>query len=135
MLPLFHLNIADFGDENLLKEMGRTRSRMHVFGHVHEGYGKGYNVYDCFEACYEDICRGTGSHSIIVEIMFCSSIQCSWGSRTVKGPDLINTAATLGLSNSGGGGYFVAQLRLYVSLGCGGHEGVDRCTQVRALVF
>ena len=58
MLPLFHLDIADFGDENLWEEMGRRRSRVHVLGHVHEGYGKGCFVYDCFEACYEDVCRG-----------------------------------------------------------------------------
>ena len=102
MLPLFHLDIADFGDENLLEEMGRTRSRLHVFRHIHEGYGKGYFVYCCFEACYEDICRGIGSLSILVELMYFSSIQSSWGSRAVKGPDLINTVATVGLRNTEG---------------------------------
>ena len=75
MLPLFHRDIADFGDENLLEEMGRRRSRVHVLGHVHEGYGKGYFVYDCFEACYEDICRGIPSLSILIEIMFCPSLN------------------------------------------------------------
>ena len=97
---LFHLGIADFGDENLLKEMGRTKSRLHVFGHVHEGYGIGYFVYDRFEACYEDICRGIGSLSMLVEIIFCSSIQLSRGSRAVEGPDPINTVAIVGLRNT-----------------------------------
>ena len=127
MRPLFHLDIADFGDENLLEEMGRRRSRVHILGHVHEGYGKGYFAYDCFEACYEDICRDIRSLSILAEIMFCPSMQFSWGSRGAKGPNLINAVATVGLSTEGRRP-LVVQLCLHVSLGCAGHNGGARCT-------
>ena len=50
MLSQFHLDIAGFGNENLLKEMWRTRPRLHVLGHVHRGYGKDYIVYDSCQA-------------------------------------------------------------------------------------
>ncbi len=58
MLPPLHLDIAGFGDANLLGDMWRTRPRLHVFGHVHGGCGKDDLVYDRFEAWHEDICRG-----------------------------------------------------------------------------
>ena len=60
MLPRFHLDIAAFGDEILLKDRWKTRPPLRVLGHVHGGYGKEYIVYDRLEARREGISRGIG---------------------------------------------------------------------------
>lgn len=97
MLPSFHLDIANSGGEDLSKETWRTKFCRHVLGPVHGGCGKNNLVYDCFEACYEDVCRGVGGILTLGETMLCSSIQHSWSSRATKGADIRNIAATLGL--------------------------------------
>lgn len=56
--PRFHLDVAGWGDENLLRELWRARPRLHVFGHIHGGYGQESLVYDRFEELYEKVCRG-----------------------------------------------------------------------------
>lgn len=56
--PRFHLDVAGWGDENLLRQLWRVRPRLHVFGHIHGGYGQEYLVYDRFEALFEEVCRG-----------------------------------------------------------------------------
>lgn len=58
--PRFHLDVDDLGDDSLLKEVWRTKPALHVFGHIHEGYGKDCMVFDQLEASYERIGRGEG---------------------------------------------------------------------------
>lgn len=96
MPPRFHLDIAGFGDDNLLKELWRTRPRLHVFGHVHEGWGKEVLIYDQFEAWYEDICRGSGGLFALLKMLFlCIAFVCQ--PRGTRGTVLVNAAAVGGL--------------------------------------
>lgn len=40
---------------------------LHVFGHVHEGYGEDGLTFDCLEEKYEAICRGlSGMQSMLL---------------------------------------------------------------------
>lgn len=96
MPPRFHLDIAGFGDDNLLKELWRTRPRLHVFGHVHEGWGKDLMIYDQFEAWYEDIYRGSGGLFALLKLLF-RSITFVWRPRSTRGTILVNAAVVGGL--------------------------------------
>jgi Icc-related predicted phosphoesterase len=87
--PRFHLDIAGYGDDNLLKELWRTRPRLHVFGHVHGGYGQDFLVYDRFESWYEDICRSSGGVASLLK-MFYRFCGVWWSSRAKSGTVLVN---------------------------------------------
>ncbi len=90
--PRFHLDVARFGDDNPLKELWRTRPRLHVFGHVHEGYGKDFIAYDRFETWYEDVCRGSGGLPALMK-MPGNLVEFWWSSRAASGTVLVNAAA------------------------------------------
>lgn len=96
MPPRFHLDIAGFGDANLLKELWRTRPRLHVFGHVHGGWGKDILIYDEFEMWYEEICRGSGGFFALLMMLF-RCFTFVWRPRDTRGTILVNAAAVGGL--------------------------------------
>ena len=97
--PRFHLDVADFGDVNLLKELWRTRPILHVFGHVHEGYGTDYIAYDQFEAWYENIRRGAGSWVELLR-MIGSLLRSLRRSKSASGTILVNAAVVGGLRDN-----------------------------------
>lgn len=69
--PRFHLDLpAGLGCGHLLKEVWRIRPKVHVFGHVHAGYGQEYVFWDKCQEAYERICaRGnTGLFRDIVDV-------------------------------------------------------------------
>ena len=96
MPPRFHLDVAGFGDDNLLKELRRVRPKVHVFGHVHGGWGREFLIYDRFEACYEDICRGSGGFLALLKMWICF-VGFFWRARSTRGTVLVNAAAVGGL--------------------------------------
>lgn len=49
-----HLDLG-LGDSNLLREVWRVKPRLHVFGHVHFGYGRESAFFDTFQETYERI--------------------------------------------------------------------------------
>jgi hypothetical protein len=55
--PRFYLDLDGFGDENLLNELWRVRPQVHVFGHIHAGYGQGVLVFDKLQEVYEHILK------------------------------------------------------------------------------
>jgi len=55
--PRFYLDLDGFGDENLLNELWRVRPRVHVFGHIHAGYGQDVLVFDKLQEVYERILK------------------------------------------------------------------------------
>ena len=99
MPPRFHLDIAGFGDDNLLKELWRTRPKLHVFGHIHEGWGKDFLIYDQFEAWYEDLSRGSAGFFTLLKIFF-RCITFYWRPRDTRGTVLVNAAAIGGLRDT-----------------------------------
>ncbi|KAF5017452.1 hypothetical protein F66182_10622 [Fusarium sp. NRRL 66182] len=50
--PKHHLDLG-LGDSSLLREVWRVKPRLHVFGHVHHGYGKESVFFDSFQQTYE----------------------------------------------------------------------------------
>ncbi|ROV96001.1 hypothetical protein VMCG_07996 [Cytospora schulzeri] len=51
--PRAHLDILRLGCPALLEELWRVRPRLHVFGHVHEGYGREWLNFDTLQEAYE----------------------------------------------------------------------------------
>jgi len=55
--PRNHLDLPiGMGCEFLLKEIWRVRPKVHVFGHVHAGYGKHYAFWDQSQKIFEGLC-------------------------------------------------------------------------------
>ncbi|KAF4975136.1 hypothetical protein FZEAL_8035 [Fusarium zealandicum] len=50
--PKHHCDLG-LGDQNLLREVWRVKPRLHVFGHVHWGYGKESVYFDDLQRTYE----------------------------------------------------------------------------------
>ena len=69
MPPKYHLDIDGYGEERLLKELWRVRPRLHVFGHVHGGYGYDVLTYDDFNAAYEAIRRAGGGIGVLLRML------------------------------------------------------------------
>jgi len=51
--PKAHLDLGDLGCEFLLAELWRIQPRLHVFGHIHAGYGQEWVQYDGLQRAYE----------------------------------------------------------------------------------
>ncbi|KUI73261.1 putative rhamnogalacturonate lyase C [Cytospora mali] len=69
--PRAHLDILRLGCPALLEEVWRVRPRLHVFGHVHEGYGREWLNFDALQEAYErTIIAGGLCNAIRVMIEF-----------------------------------------------------------------
>ena len=68
--PRYHLDIDGYGSDNLLKELWRIRPRLHVFGHIHGGYGKQVLTFDMFQATYERTRQGHGGISALLNMCY-----------------------------------------------------------------
>jgi hypothetical protein len=55
--PRFYLDLDGFGDGNLLNELWRVRPRVHIFGHIHAGYGQDVLAFDKLQEAYERILK------------------------------------------------------------------------------
>lgn len=54
--PKGHLDTAShYGCIHLLREVWRVKPRVHVFGHIHDGYGTEYVQYDELQRAHEDV--------------------------------------------------------------------------------
>ena len=51
--PRSHLDLLHLGCVHLLRELWRVRPSLHVFGHVHEGYGQEWLQFDSLQEAYE----------------------------------------------------------------------------------
>ncbi|KAJ8130561.1 hypothetical protein O1611_g3065 [Lasiodiplodia mahajangana] len=59
--PRAHLDLTTLGCDYLLRELWRVHPALHVFGHVHEGYGHEWVQFDSFQAAYERVILTGGS--------------------------------------------------------------------------
>ena len=59
--PRDHLDLDQFGCDNLLQELWRVQPLLHVFGHVHDGHGTEVVQFDEVQRAYEHALRGDGS--------------------------------------------------------------------------
>lgn len=51
--PKTHLDLGTLGCRFLLDEVWRAKPRLHIFGHVHEGYGQEWIQFDSLQKAYE----------------------------------------------------------------------------------
>lgn len=59
--PKYHLDLENFGCAYLLEEIRAKKPLLHVFGHIHAGYGRRTVVWDGFEEAYERAIGPRGS--------------------------------------------------------------------------
>lgn len=58
--PRAHLDLLSLGCSHLIREIWRTRPRLHVFGHVHEGYGQEWVGFDGVHGAFEEVVLSRG---------------------------------------------------------------------------
>lgn len=58
--PKSHLDLDQLGCQFLLDEIWSKRPRLHVFGHIHAGYGKEWVHFDSVQEAYETIAIAGG---------------------------------------------------------------------------
>ncbi|POR39223.1 Uncharacterized protein TPAR_00581 [Tolypocladium paradoxum] len=58
--PRAHLDLLNLGCVHLLRELWRTQQVLHVFGHVHEGYGSDWLNFDNIQQAYERVVISKG---------------------------------------------------------------------------
>ncbi|KND94427.1 putative rhamnogalacturonate lyase C [Tolypocladium ophioglossoides CBS 100239] len=58
--PRAHLDLLNLGCVHLLRELWRTQPVLHVFGHVHEGYGSDWLNFDNVQQACERVIFGKG---------------------------------------------------------------------------
>ncbi|KAI0161736.1 Metallo-dependent phosphatase [Hypoxylon sp. FL1284] len=51
--PRGHLDLVTLGCSHFLRELWRVHPALHVFGHVHEGYGREWLQFDTLQDAYE----------------------------------------------------------------------------------
>ncbi|EPE35126.1 Metallo-dependent phosphatase [Glarea lozoyensis ATCC 20868] len=69
--PRCHLDLDDLGCGYLLEEVRRREPILHVFGHIHAGYGKRMVLWDGFERAYEEAVGKGGSWWALGRMVFC----------------------------------------------------------------
>lgn len=94
MPPKFHLDIAGYGDELLLRELWRVRPTLHVFGHLHRGYGEDFLTYDSFERSYEQVRFGMVGIVGLLKMLFYMILEyTSWATAARPKTHLVNASA------------------------------------------
>ena len=63
--PFGHLDL-NFGCHHLLREIWRVRPLLHIFGHIHEGYGHEWTVFDGLQKAYERVLAKGGVLNLLV---------------------------------------------------------------------
>lgn len=63
--PRGHLDLMTLGCSHLLREAWRARPRLHVFGHVHEGYGQEWVGFDGSQGAFEGVVMGRGLERVL----------------------------------------------------------------------
>ncbi|KAK5689614.1 hypothetical protein LTR97_012787 [Elasticomyces elasticus] len=96
--PRFHLDIAAWGDDFLLREIWRVRPRLHVFGHLHAGHGMEVVTWNYVQDLYERICGG--SRGVLALLLLALYVGMDWSGLSlgdVPTGTLVNAAAVGGL--------------------------------------
>lgn len=65
--PLAHLDLLKLGCPHLLRTLWRVQPRLHVFGHVHEGSGTEWVVFNGIQDAYErTVATGGGLRNLLL---------------------------------------------------------------------
>lgn len=94
--PRAHLDTLRLGCPALLDELWRVRPRLHVFGHVHEGYGTEWLDFDAVQEAYErTVVAGGGLWNVARLVV--AFVQAVLGPRTEARSLLVNPCLVGGL--------------------------------------
>lgn len=94
--PRAHLDLLNLGCDGLLAEIWRVRPTLHVFGHVHEGYGREYLVFDDLQRLFERIVVARGGVWNLL-YMFWAALRAWLAGSNQAQTILVNAAAVGGL--------------------------------------
>lgn len=108
--PKTHLDLANWGDEFLRQELWRVKPRLHVFGHIHGGYGKEMMAFGRFDRLYERVLVGDAG-LVAVLWMLVSLLLGLLGFRPATSTVLVNAASVGGLRDRYRNGPWVVRLR------------------------
>lgn len=94
--PRAHLDLLNLGCPGLLAEIWRVKPKLHVFGHVHEGYGREYLEFSNLQRLFERtvIARG-GIWNLLC--MVGAAIRAWFGEPSEPRTVLVNAAMVGGL--------------------------------------
>ena len=93
--PKTHLDLG-YGCEHLLRALWRTRPTLHVFGHIHEGYGEEWLCFDGLQRAYEDTLNAEGGLWNLVRVVYYFVCSRIWP-RTGSSCRLVNASMVGGL--------------------------------------
>ena len=94
--PRAHLDLLGLGCVHLLRALWRVRPRVHVFGHVHEGAGTEWVVFDKLQEMYERVVVDGGGVWNLMGVVW-EFAKRFWGRRTdVEAKCLLVNAAVVG---------------------------------------
>ena len=97
--PRAHLDLLTFGCVHLLRELWRTRPKLHVVGHVHEARGIQRLQFDDLQEAYEDILLNNGGlyrlYRVVVSFLRTWCAPAKW-----SGCVLVNACAVGGWNNA-----------------------------------
>ncbi|VUC25428.1 unnamed protein product [Clonostachys rosea] len=94
--PRGHLDATQLGCAHLLRELWHVRPRLHIFGHIHAGYGQEWLQFDGLQEAYERIILTGGRFSNLMYLLYayaCSRFLSPKESRCL----LVNPAIIGGL--------------------------------------
>ncbi|OTA97348.1 hypothetical protein M434DRAFT_19159 [Hypoxylon sp. CO27-5] len=94
--PRAHLDLTTLGCQHLLRELWRVHPTLHVFGHVHEGYGHEWVQFDAVQQAYErTILAGGGRRNLFstLHALICSFFR----SPIIPACQLVNPSIVGGL--------------------------------------
>ncbi|KAK2826865.1 hypothetical protein FQN49_007379 [Arthroderma sp. PD_2] len=94
--PKAHLDL-NWGCDFLLKELWRLPKRpyLHVFGHVHGGYGQHVAIFDSCQLQYESIMKGTTNVAELMGLVYRYLKSRFFSARTISGSRTIMVNASI----------------------------------------
>ena len=77
-------------------ELGR-RPRSHVFGHVHEGHGQEWAMFNDLQRAYDDVMKDNGGGMGLLRVVYQFVLTLLRPRRTEPGTLMVNAAIVGGL--------------------------------------
>lgn len=98
--PKAHLDLQKSGCHHLLQETWLKKPTLHVFGHIHGGYGRESLIWDSFQATYERIVGSDGPWADLAKLVWYGICRLVRRRATNKHTTMVNAAAIGGLRDN-----------------------------------
>ncbi|KAK2764410.1 hypothetical protein FQN54_009104 [Arachnomyces sp. PD_36] len=98
--PKGYLDLSNnLGCQFLLEELWRLRNkpRLHVFGHIHEGYGREWALFDGLQRSYDDVMRSNGGGLKLLKMAYQFVVSYLRPKRGNQATLMVNAAMVGGL--------------------------------------